>query len=51
MNRVHTSTIAIKIVPIFEASEIDLSLKNLQIETMRSTGPGGQNVNNIDRKV
>jgi peptide chain release factor 1 len=40
MNRVHTSTIAIKVVPIFSETEIDLSPKDLEIETMRATGPG-----------
>lgn len=51
MNRVHTSTIAIKVIPIFNKMEIDLSPKNLQIETMRSSGPGGQNVNKRESAV
>ena len=51
MNRVHTSTIAIKVVPIFKESEIDLSPKNLLIETMRSSGPGGQLVNKRESAI
>lgn len=51
MNRVHTSTIAIKVVPIFKESEIDLSPRNLEIDTMRGTGPGGQLVNKRESTV
>lgn len=50
-NRIHTSTIAIKVIPIFNETEIDLSSKNLQIETMRSSGPGGSNVNKRESAV
>ena len=51
MNRVHTSTIAINVVPVFKESEVDLSPKNLSIETMRSSGPGGQLVNKRESAI
>ena len=51
MNRMHTSTIAIKVIPIFNEIEIDLSPKSFQIDSMRSSGPGGQNVNKRESAI
>jgi len=50
--RIHTSTATIAVMP--EAEEIDVQIdedKDLKIDVMRSTGPGGQSVNTTDSAV
>lgn len=48
---IHTSTAAVIIMP--QPSEIDVRLedKDLHIETMRASGPGGQNVNKTESAI
>ncbi len=43
--RVHTSAATVSVLPEAAEVEIDLPLKDLNIETSTSTGPGGQSVN------
>ena len=49
--RIHTSAVTVAVLP--EAEEVDLKIdaENLQIETFRSSGPGGQSVNTTDSAV
>ena len=49
--RIHTSASTVAILP--EADEIDVKIdaKDLQIDTFRSSGPGGQSVNKTDSAV
>ncbi|XP_050408589.1 peptide chain release factor 1-like, mitochondrial [Patella vulgata] len=49
--RIHTSTMAVAILP--QPTEIDVVLhsKDLKIETFRATGAGGQSVNKTDSAV
>jgi peptide chain release factor 1 len=49
--RIHTSTATVAILP--EAEEVDLELEEneLEIDTYRSSGPGGQSVNTTDSAV
>jgi peptide chain release factor 1 len=49
--RIHTSTITVAVMP--EADEVDVQLKaaDIEMQTMRSTGSGGQSVNTTDSAV
>ena len=49
--RIHTSAVTVAVLP--EAEEVDLKVdaEHLQIETFRSSGPGGQSVNTTDSAV
>lgn len=49
--RVHTSIATVAVLPEAEAVEVELNDTDLEIETFRSTGPGGQSVNTTDSAV
>lgn len=49
--RVHTSTVTVAILPEVEDVDIELSDKDLKIDTYRSGGAGGQHVNKTDSAV
>jgi peptide chain release factor 1 len=49
--RIHTSTATVAVMPEAEDVEIDIEDKDLKIDVMRSTGPGGQSVNTTDSAV
>jgi peptide chain release factor 1 len=49
--RVHTSMATVAVLPEAEEVEVELSDNDLEIETFRSTGPGGQSVNTTDSAV
>jgi peptide chain release factor 1 len=51
MGRVHTSTASVAILPVRKKSTIEIKPTDLEIETSRSGGAGGQNVNKVETAV
>jgi peptide chain release factor 1 len=49
--RIHTSTATVAVMPEVEDVEIAIEEKDLKVDVMRSTGPGGQSVNTTDSAV
>jgi len=49
--RIHTSTATVAVMPEVEEVEIEIEDKDLKVDVMRSTGPGGQSVNTTDSAV
>jgi peptide chain release factor 1 len=49
--RIHTSTATVAVLPEAEDVEVQIDPSDLEIETFRSTGPGGQSVNTTDSAV
>lgn len=51
MGRVHTSTASVAILPIRKKSIIEIKPSDIEIDTFRSGGAGGQNVNKVETAV
>jgi len=49
--RIHTSAATVAVLPEAEAVDIDIAPGDLRIDTMRSSGAGGQHVNTTDSAV
>jgi peptide chain release factor 1 len=49
--RIHTSTATVAVMPEVEEVDVAIEEKDLKIDVMRSTGPGGQSVNTTDSAV
>lgn len=49
--RIHTSTASVAIMPIYTRTKVELNPSDLEIETSRSGGAGGQNVNKVETAV
>jgi peptide chain release factor 1 len=51
MGRVHTSTASVAILPIRKKTNIEIRPSDIEIDTFRSGGAGGQNVNKVETAV
>ncbi len=49
--RIHTSTASVAVLPKTKKSEIEIKSEDLQIDTYKSSGPGGQNVNKRETAI
>lgn len=49
--RIHTSTASVAILPIRKKTTVELNPADLEFETSRSGGAGGQNVNKVETAV
>ncbi|MDR0867647.1 MAG: peptide chain release factor 1 [Planctomycetota bacterium] len=49
--RIHTSAATVAVLPEVEEYEIEIKPQDLRIETIKSTGPGGQNVNKTESAI
>src|SRR5262249_22562126 len=49
--RIHTSTATVAVLPEAEEVDVELNESDIQTDTYRSTGPGGQSVNTTDSAV
>ena len=49
--RIHTSTASVAILPIYKRTKVEINPADLEIETSRSGGAGGQNVNKVETAV
>jgi peptide chain release factor 1 len=49
--RIHTSAVTVAVLPEAEDVEVDILDKDLRVEVMRASGPGGQSVNTTDSAV
>ncbi len=49
--RIHTSTASVAILPVRKKATIEIKPSDLEIETSRSGGAGGQNVNKVETAV
>jgi len=47
----HTSFAALEVLPEIEAKDIEIKPEDLKVDTFRSSGPGGQNVNKRETAI
>ncbi|VDO04056.1 unnamed protein product [Rodentolepis nana] len=51
LNKIHTSTVAVTVLPAVDEADIDLLPEDLEWDVFRSSGAGGQHVNKTESAV
>ncbi len=49
--RIHTSAVSVAVLPLIEASEVNISPGEIRVDVFRSSGHGGQSVNTTDSAI
>lgn len=49
--RIHTSTASVAIMPIYTRTKVEINPSDIEVETSRAGGAGGQNVNKVETAV
>ena len=49
--RIHTSTVTVAVLPAVDDVEVDINPNDLQIDTFRASGAGGQHINKTDSAI
>ena len=49
--RIHTSTVTVAVLPEMDDVEVDINMNDLQIDTFRSSGAGGQHINKTESAI
>ncbi len=49
--RIHTSTVTVAVLPEADEVDVDINLNDVEIDTYRSSGAGGQHVNKTDSAI
>ena len=51
MGRIHTSTVTVAVLPEAQEVDVEINPSDLQIDTFRSSGAGGQHVNKTESAI
>nr|CDS28299.1 peptide chain release factor 1 [Hymenolepis microstoma] len=51
LNKIHTSTVAVTVLPVVDEADIELFPEDLEWDVFRSSGAGGQHVNKTESAV
>ena len=49
--RIHTSAVTVAVLPEVEDVEVEIKEEDIRVDTMRSSGPGGQSVNKLNSAI